>query len=89
MKKVYYFLFSLVMAFCLGSCSQSIEVQWQEQYDLGVRYLSEDNYKEAIIAFMAAVEIDPKRTETYIGLAETYSAEGKLEQAFSILNRVY
>lgn len=29
---------------------------WQEQYDLGLRYLSEGNYEEAIIAFTAAIE---------------------------------
>ena len=36
---------------------------WQEQYDRGVRYLEDGNYEEAIIAFTAAIEIDPKRAE--------------------------
>ena len=40
---------------------------WQEQYDLGVRYLAEGNYEEAIIAFTAAIEIDPNRVEAYMG----------------------
>ena len=40
---------------------------WQEQYDLGVRYLSEGNYQEAILAFTAAIEIDPKQAEAYVG----------------------
>lgn len=45
---------------------------WQEQYDLGVRYLSEGNYKEAIIAFTAAIEIDPKQAPAYVGRADAY-----------------
>lgn len=56
-----------------GSQSGSVEqLTWQEQYDLGVRYLSEGNYEEAIIAFTAAIEIDPKRAETYVGRGDAY-----------------
>ena len=40
---------------------------WQDYYDLGIRYLSEGNYQEAIIAFTAAIEIDPKLTDAYMG----------------------
>lgn len=54
---------------CLTACGASA---WQEQYDLGVRYLSEGNYEEAIIAFTAAIEIDPKQPALYIRRAETY-----------------
>ena len=63
-----------------------MEASWQEQYDLGVRYLSEGNYEEAIIAFTVAIEIDPMRPETYIQLSETYNVCGDLEQALAILN---
>ena len=52
-----------ILILLLTACGQSQEVRWQEQYDLGVRYLSEGNYEEAIIAFTAAIEIDPKRAE--------------------------
>ncbi len=54
---------------------------WQEQYDLGVRYLSEGNYEEAIIAFSAAIEIDPKRPEAYIGLADACIGVGDYAKA--------
>lgn len=60
---------------------------WQEQYDLGVRYLSEGNYEEAIIAFTAAIEIDPKRPEGYLGLADTYIAVGNQDGAQDALER--
>ena len=60
---------------------------WQEQYDLGVRYLSDGNYEEAIIAFMAAIEIDPKQPDAYLKAAETYEVMGDMEAALAILQR--
>lgn len=75
----------LLIISSLTSCGQSTEKQWQEQYDLGVRYLSEGNYEEAIIAFTAAIEIDPKqapayvgRGDAYFGIAESESVEDRL-----------
>ena len=72
---------SLALCFCLilslCACGQNEAAPtWQEQYDLGIRYLSEGNYEEAIIAFTAAIKIDPKRTEGYLSLAEAYVATG-------------
>lgn len=42
------------------------------QYDLGIRYLSEGNYEEAIIAFSAAIKIDPKQASAYIARGDAY-----------------
>lgn len=56
---------------------------WQEQYDLGVRYLSEGNYQEAIIAFTAAIEIDPKQSLPYIGRGDAYIGSGENAQNLS------
>lgn len=53
------------------------EDKWQEQYDLGARYISEGNYQEAIIAFTAAIDIDPKRPEAYLGRGGAYVASGE------------
>ena len=46
------------------------QMTWQEQYDLGLRFLSEGDYEAAILAFTAAIEIDPMQAEAYIGLAD-------------------
>ena len=46
---------------------------------MGIRYLSEGNYEEAIIAFTAAIEIDPKRAEAYIGRGDAYVGSGETE----------
>ena len=37
-----------------------------------MKYLSEGSYEEAIIAFTAAIEIDPKRPEAYVGRGDAY-----------------
>ena len=80
----------LVICMMLSSCGgQSTESAWQEQYDLGIRYLSDGNYEEAIIAFTAAIEIDPKRAETYEGLANAYIAAGDEDAALAILEEGY
>lgn len=62
---------------------------WQEQYDLGVRYLSEGNYEEAVIAFTAAIEIDPKHAPAYVGRGDTYIGSGKTEENLSAAQADY
>lgn len=78
----------LVLIMLLSACSQAMEIQlksestatWQEQYDLGVRYLSEGNYEEAIIAFTAAIEIDSKQAPAYVGRGDAYVGLGETEE---------
>ena len=75
-------LLTLSLCACGGGIEQS---SWQEQYDLGVRYLSQGNYEEAVIAFTAAIEIDPKQVDAYIGLAQAYTAQGDAQRALEVL----
>lgn len=70
-------------------CACKAQSSWQEQYDLGMRYMTESNYEEAILAFTAAIEIDPKKLEAYIALAEAYESSGNLDMAVQILTRGY
>lgn len=67
------------MVLTLAACGQS-GTTWQEQYDLGIRYLKEGNYQEAILAFTAAIEIDANRTEAYLGRAKAYVSSGNTEE---------
>ena len=80
----------LVLALLLGlcACAQGVST-WQEQYDLGIRYLSEGKYEEAILAFAAAIEIDPMQAETYLNLADAYWALGSLDFALQTLRDGY
>ena len=89
MKKVLVIFFTFLFFLGMSACGQSTEKQWQEQYDLGVRYLSEGNYEEAILAFTAAIEIDPKRPEAYAKAAEAYEAAGDPEGSRAILEQGY
>ena len=92
MKKnfgLYLILFALLLCSCgqpsTGRSEEDEGPTWQEQYDLGIRYLEEGNYEEAVIAFTAAIEIDPKRAETYEGAADAYIGLGDYEKANDIL----
>ena len=78
MKKITGFFFALLLLLQLGACGQNTPT-WEEQYDLGVRYLSEGNYEGAIIAFTAAIEIDAKRPEGFIGRGDAYIGSGETE----------
>ena len=76
-KRIFSFLFAFALILGLCACGpKETAPTWQEQYDLGIRYLSEGNYEEAIIAFTAAIEIDPKQPEAYVGRGDAYLAMG-------------
>ena len=80
------------MVFSLFGCAKKAEtavLTWEQQYELGLRYMSEGNYKEAIIAFTSAIEIDPKRVETYRALADVYVEMGDAENARATLESGY
>ncbi len=79
MKRVIFWVLMLFMLLSLGACGQKAPT-WQEQYDLGVRYLSEGNYEEAIIAFTAAIEIDPKQALAYVGRGDAYIGSGESDE---------
>lgn len=80
MRRICNLIAALMLVLGLCACGQSAEAKWQEQYDLGVRYLSDGNYEEAIIAFTAAIEIDPNRAEAYVGRADAYIGKGETEE---------
>lgn len=87
MKTVFGILLLILITIILVACGQEGSVPqtentstWQEQYNLGVRYLSEGNFEEAIIAFVAAIEIDPKQAPAYTGRGDAYSGVATLTE---------
>lgn len=82
MKRVYVLILVLCLSLGLVGCGQKAPT-WQEQYDLGVRYLSEGNYEEAIIAFTTAIEIDPKHPTAYVGRGDAYIGSGKTSESLA------
>lgn len=90
MKKCRYTWIAICITLLLPACAvgqqgstaeePSQAPTWQEQYDLGVRYLSEGNYKEAVLAFTTAIEIDPKKAPAYVGRGDAYVKSGETEE---------
>ena len=68
---------------------QTETITWQSQYDLGLRLLSEGNYEEAIIAFTAAIEIDPKQAPAYVGRGDAYILGGGSEDSITLAQTDY
>lgn len=67
----------------------SDSVRLRRQLDLGNRYLAELNFEEAIVAYEAAIAIEPVSVEAYLGLADAYLGLGDAEQALAALERGY
>lgn len=94
MKQFTCVFLTIILLLTLAACQKAPEVEpvdealdWQTQYDLGVRYLSEGNYQEAILAFEAAIEIDPKQETIYLKYAEAYTQQGDDASALRVLTR--
>ena len=94
MKRFFCIFLASFLLLSLCACQKAATVEpvdealdWQTQYDLGVRYLSEGNYQEAILAFEAAIEIDPKQETIYLKYAEAYTQQGDDASALHVLAR--
>ena len=79
-------IFALLLALCL-LCGCNVAARWQEQYDLGMRYLNEQNYEEAILAFTEAIRIDEKNVDAYIQLADLYEQLGRIDELRELLTQ--
>ena len=86
MKKIISITLSLILVLLLTACTKA-DATWQEQYNLGIRYLSELEYESAIQAFTSAINIDPRQAQIYIALADVYIAQENIEKAKEILNQ--
>jgi len=71
MKRRLRIILAFILVICLTACAGT-EKRWQEQYELGLRYLSDGQYEPAILAFNAAIEIDEKRSEGYFSRGQAY-----------------
>lgn len=58
------------------------------QLDLGEKYLEEQNYEQAIVAFDEAIKIDPVNVDAYLGLADAYFRLGEYEDSLVCIDRL-
>lgn len=87
MKKAIGVLLVISLFLAMSACAKT--PTWEEQYDLGVRYLSENNYEEAIIAFTAAIEIDPKQALAYVGRGDAYVLSAEADDTLRLAQTDY
>lgn len=71
-----------IMLLLLVGCAEKPKT-FDEQYDLGVKYISEGNYEEAIIALSAAIEIEPNSAIAYLNRGNAYYEQKMLDNAIS------
>ncbi len=74
------------MIFVFGGSSAK---KLQKQLDLGQKYLEEMNYEEAVVAFEAAIEIDPMSVDAYLGLVEVYIRTEEFDTALEYAKKGY
>lgn len=80
-------LIILFLSVILTGCLKSKEERINEQLELGQKYLLEENYEEAIVAFTKVINLEEKEFQAYIGLAQAYTGAGDREQAQATLNQ--
>ena len=61
-----------ICGLALMLCGCKKELTWQDQYDLGMKYLEKGSYQEAVTAFQQAIALDAKQQSTYIGAGDAY-----------------
>ncbi|MDR1644011.1 MAG: DUF3160 domain-containing protein [Clostridiales bacterium] len=88
MKRVTAIVMSILLALTmLASCRAKKALTVPELLDLGEKYLLELNYAQAIIQFIAVIEIEPKNPRGYTGLAEAYIGTGRPDKAAEALKK--
>ena len=61
----------------------------QKQLDLGNKYLEEMDYEQALVAFEAALDINPMNADAYLGIVEVYIRTNEFEKALVIAKEGY
>lgn len=76
----------VVVALLLGFVIYySPEKRMSRQLDMGQKYLEEQNYERAKVAFNEVIEIDPISVDAYLGLKDAYVGIGDMESAICVL----
>ncbi len=78
-------LLIIVVIFASIYVNSDPQRKYNRQIAIAERYLENQNYEQAIAAYLAAIDIDPKDPEAYKSLAELYIEIGDLESAKNIL----
>ena len=93
------FIFIMLAAlFLFAACSRKKAVdsskaeagpQAAEQLELGKKYLAEEQYDEAIEAFLKSIDFNDQYVDAYMMLGELYLDQERFEEAVNILKKGY
>ena len=75
------------MAAMVTGCSRDPNVRKQKYFESGQRYYEEGKYREAIIQFRNATQVDGRFVEAHFGLAQAYEKVQDWQRAFAELYR--
>lgn len=92
MKKIIIIVVFVLLAsgvFGFIAYNNSDSVQFKKQLDLGQKYLTELDYEQAVVAFVQAIELEPRSVEAYMGLADAYIGMGDTDAALEALKAGY
>lgn len=56
-----------------------------DKLKLAERFLSEQNYEQAVIEYQKVLEIEPMNVDAYLGLADAYFGTGQTDKALEVL----
>ena len=76
---------TLILIFVTGGSERKIE----KNLDLGDKYMTELNYEQAIEAYEAVLQIDPKNCDAYIGITYSYMYLENFETAYEYASLGY
>lgn len=62
-------------------------MQYRKQISLGEKYMEEEDYEAAALAYNKAMQIDPYKSDSYVGLADAYLKQGQEEQAEEVIEQ--
>ena len=75
MKRATEIVLAIVLCCSLVSCGSKVKSP-EDFYDLGVRYLSEGNYEEAVLAFNTLLQIEPNHVDGLFGRGQALQELG-------------
>ncbi len=80
-------LFCCFITALFTGCSRDPNVRKQKYFDSGEKYFAESKYREAVIQYLNAVQIDPRFAQAHYQLSQAYLKLGDKNHAFQELNR--
>src|SRR5581483_11631167 len=80
-------LLSCALLAALTGCSRDPNARKQKYFESGDKYFAEGKYREAVIQYSNAVQIDPRFAQGHAQLAQTYLKLGDTQRAYSELAR--